>query len=92
MNSIGDEGAEKIFERDGWEHVSEWINELPNLGSGKQKHFLFRVTEDSPVVDMGFPTLALAVMAARFDALNGGITCRVGLSEDGENHFAVYQG
>ncbi len=85
-------GAEKVFERDDWEHVSEWINELPNLGNGKQKHFLFRVTENSPVVDLGFPTLALAVMAARFDALNGAITCRVGLSEDGKNHFALYQG
>ena len=82
-------GAEKIFERDGWEHVSEWINEVPNLGNGKEKYFLFRVREDSPVTDAGFPTLALAVMAARFDALPGGIACRVGLSEDGKNHFTL---
>ena len=83
--------AEKTFERDGWEHVSEWINEVPDLGNGKEKYFLFRVREDSPVTDTGFPTLALAVMAARFDALPGGIACRVGLSEDGKNHFAVFQ-
>ena len=83
--------AEKTFERDGWAHVSEWINEVPDLGNGKKKYFLFRVREDSPVTDAGFPTLALAVMAARFDALPGGIACRVGLSEDGKNHFAVFQ-
>ena len=83
--------AEKTFERDGWAHVSEWINEVPDLGNGKEKYFLFLVREDSPVTDAGFPTLALAVMAARFDALPGGIACRVGLSEDGKNHFAVFQ-
>ena len=35
--------AEKVFERSGWEHVSEWIGELPDLGDQKQNFFLLRV-------------------------------------------------
>ena len=69
--------AEKIFERSGWDHVSEWIGELPNLGNGKQKYFVFRLREDSPAADTGFPTILLGVMAVRYDAMNGGMTCMI---------------
>ena len=83
--------AEKIFETSGWNHVSEWIRDLPDLGNGKQKFFLFRVREDNPVIDMGFPTMMLAVMAARYNALDGGMTCKTALSDDGKNHFTLFQ-
>ncbi len=83
--------AQKEFERDGWEHVSEWIGDLPDLSDGKQNFFLFRVREDSPVSDPGFPTLALALMASRYGAMNGGMFCNVGRSSDGLNHFTLYR-
>ena len=85
------EDAQKIFERSGWEHVSEWIKDVPNLGNGKQKYFVFRVREDSPVADAGFPTILLGVMAARYDAMNGGMSCKIGRSSDGINHFMLLQ-
>ena len=83
--------AEKIFERSGWEHVSEWIGDLPDLGNEKQSYFLFRVRGDSPVADTAFPTLMLAVMAARCNAMNGGMYCNVGRSSDGLNSFTLLQ-
>ena len=84
--------AQTVFERSGWDHVSEWIGDLPDLlGNGKQNFFLFRVREDSPVSDPGFPTLMLAVMAFRYNAMNGGMNCRIGLSGDGQNHFTLLQ-
>ena len=84
--------AQTVFERDGWEHVSEWIGDIPDLpGDGKQRYFLFWVRENSPVADPGFPTLLLAVMASKYDALNGGMNCRIGLSNDGQNHFILSQ-
>ena len=83
--------AEKIFERSGWDHVSEWIRELPNLGNGKQKYFVFRLREDSPAADAGFPTILLGVMAARYDAMNGGMTCMISRSSDEINHFMLLQ-
>ena len=85
------EGAEKVLERSGWEHVSEFIGDLPDLGNGKLKFFLFCVRKDSPVLDMGFPTILLAVMAAKLNAMNGGMTCKTALSDDGQNHFILYQ-
>jgi hypothetical protein len=84
-------GAEKVFERCGWEHVSEWINEVPNLGNGKRKYFVFRVHKDSPACDVGFPSILLAVMAARYEAMNGGMTCMVSCSSDNRNHFILLQ-
>ena len=83
--------AEAVFERSGWEHISEWIREIPDLGDGKQNFFLFRVREDSPVACTAFPTLMLAVMAARNNAMSGGMYCNVGRSEDGQNHFTLYR-
>ncbi len=84
--------AQTVFEISGWEHVSEWINTIPDqLGNGKQNFFLFKVRNDSIVRDPGFPTMILAVMALRYKAMNGGMSCRIGLSDDGQNHFTLLQ-
>ena len=87
------EGAHRIFARDEWEHVSDWLKDIPDLGGGKEHYFHFRVREDSPVTDGGFPTMMLAVMAARNNAMNGGggVTCQVGLSDDGANHVILME-
>ena len=87
------EGAHRIFAQEGWEHVSDWLKNVPDLGGGKEHYFLFRVRENSPVTDDGFPTMMLAVMAARNNAMNGGggITCQVGLSSDGINHVILME-
>ena len=83
--------AQTVFECHGWSHAAEWINEVPNLGNGKQKYFVFRVREDSPAADAGFPTILLGVMAAKYDAMNGGMTCVISRSDDGQNHFILLQ-
>ena len=85
------ENAQKVFECSGWEHVSEWINSIPDLRNGKQNYFLFRVCEDSPVADPGFPTLMLAVMDVLYDAMKGSMNCRIDRSNDGLNHFELMQ-
>lgn len=83
--------AEKVFVRDGWEHVREWIDELPALDGSRQSFFTFRVREDSPVLGAGFSSLMLAAMAVKTDAIKGGMTCSAARSGDGRNHFALYQ-
>ena len=83
--------AQKIMTRDGWEHIYEWIQDLPNLGDGKENFFLFRIRKDSVANDFGFSTMMLAVMAAQYDAMNGGMTCKTCLSDDGINHFVLYR-
>ena len=83
--------AQQVFERSGWQHVSEWIRDLPEMCGGKQDYFLFRVREDSPVAAAGFPTVLLAVMDALYGAAQGGITCKVERSDDGANHFALLE-
>ena len=83
--------AEKVFVRYGWEHIREWIDELPALDGSRQSFFIFHVREDSPVLSPGFPSLLLATMAVKTDAIKGGMTCNTARSEDGRNHFALYQ-
>ena len=84
--------AQAVFGRSGWEHVSEWIGDIPALpDNGKQNYFQFKVREDSPVCDPGFPTLMLAVMASRYGSMNYRMFCRIGLSQDGKNHFTLLQ-
>ena len=53
--------------------------------------FLFRIRKDSAANNPGFATMMLAVMAARYDAMKGGMTCKTCLSDDGINHFALYR-
>lgn len=84
-------GAEKVFARDGWEHVCEWIDELPALDGSRQSFFTFHVREDSPVLGTGFPSLMLAAIAVKTDAIKGGMTCNTARSDDGRNHFALFQ-
>ncbi len=84
--------AQKVYECSGWEHVSEWINDIPDLDSGKQKYLLFRVCGDSPVSNPGFPTLMLAVMDTLYDTIKGGMNCKIVRSDDGCNHFTLLQG
>ena len=81
--------AETVFESSGWAHVSDWIESVPDLGDGGQYIFQFYVREDSPVCDPGFPTVMLAVMASRYDVLQNGISCKVGKSDDGQNHVIL---
>jgi DNA-binding transcriptional MerR regulator len=83
--------AEKVFSRDGWTHVSEWIDELPPMKTDGRKYFVFTVRDDSPVLDFGFPTLLLAVMDASFGAMKGGMDCWISRSEDGINRFTLLQ-
>ena len=83
--------AEKVFERSDWAHISDWLAEVPDLSDGKQNFFEFKVRDDSPAADAAFPTLVLAVMAVKYGAMNGGMTCNVGRSSDGINHFALYR-
>ena len=83
--------AEKVFERSGWAHISDWLAEVPDLSDGKQNFFEFKVRDDSPAADAAFPTLVLAVMAVKYGAMNGGMTCNVGRSSDGINHFTLYR-
>ena len=85
------EGAEPVFTRDGWEHVSEWIGELPDLDDGKQDYCVFRVREDSPAGEPGFQVVMLAVMGTLYHAMNGGMNCTVSRSNDGQNHFTLYR-
>lgn len=87
------EGARRIFAQEGWKHAAEWLKNVPDLGGGKEHYFLFKVREDSLVTDSGFPTMMLAVMAARNHAMNGGggVTCQVGLSSDGINHVVLME-
>ena len=83
--------AEKVCEFSGWEHVSEWIRDIPQLAGGKQTYFRFRVRKDSPVIDPGFPTLMLAVMDTLYGTVQGGMNCTISLSDDGINHFELFQ-
>ena len=85
------DNAQIVYECSGWEHVSEWIHNIPDLSNGKQKYFLFRVCENSPVSHPGFPTLMLAVMDALHGAMKGGMTCNIHRSDDGLNHFTLLQ-
>lgn len=79
---------ETVWEKQGWSHVYEFIDEIPEMEGGWEYCFLFRLTEDSYPRDLSFPLYMLGAMTLRKrTAVTMG--CSIDHSTDGENHFAL---
>ena len=82
--------AEIVFERHDWEHVSDWLPEVPARKENETYDFQFQLTEGSPALEPGFTTFFLVLMASGLEVFHG-MNCRVDLSKDGRNHFVMYR-
>ena len=87
-NGIPDD-AEVVFERHGWNHISEWIREMPLLKEEGERYCAFELTAESAANAVGLPMMMLVMMASEMDELKGGVTCNTASSKDGRNHFRL---
>lgn len=81
--------VEVLFERHGWEHVADFMKEMPEIEEGREYFFVFEVQEDSPVCAPGFTMTFLVLVASKLEVFRGGVTCNIHLSSDGQNHFKM---
>lgn len=75
-----------LWEKQGWEHVHEFLPDIPLLESGQEYSFLFRLREE---VEISFPLFMLGAMILRQGSFGGTMSCTVEKRTDGVNYFAL---
>lgn len=79
---------ETVWEKQGWAHVYEFIDEIPEMESGWEYCFFFLLAEELYPRDLSFPLYMLGAMTLRKKAAVT-MGCAVEHSADGKNHFAL---
>lgn len=96
---LGDDGSvsrqndptdfETVWEKHGWAHVRDFIDEIPPLTGSKDFMFNFFLNRPSSSEDLSFEMFMLGIMLIRHGnavCLHG---CHVDESTDGMNHFIL---
>lgn len=72
-----------------WEHVRDFLEDIPALEHGQEYCLYFLLKEGSYREDISFPLFMLAAMILHKGAAEVLMGCSVQPSADGENHFAL---
>lgn len=83
------EDFDTLWECSGWEHVRDFLEDIPLLEHGQEYCLSFHLKEGSYREDISFPIFMLAAMILRKGAAEILMGCSVQRSGDGENHFAL---
>lgn len=78
-----------LWEKNGWTHVHEFLDDIPPMENGRIYCFRFALTDPSLREDLSFAMFTLAVMLLRQreDVNMAGCECLP--SHDGQNHFTL---
>lgn len=88
MENQGNSATETVvWERHGWEHVHEFIDELPKVEDGREYSYLFHLNENLYSDNVSFPMYMLGTVLHRRKAKNVALNCDAERSTDGLNHF-----
>ena len=83
---LRDPGYELVYERHGWAHVKDFLQEFENLSDGAAYALVFELEKD-PAQEMAFANTALSVLLDRNPGKKRKLECSVHHSKDGINHF-----
>lgn len=78
-----------VWERYGWAHVYEFIDEIPEMESGREYCFFFRLTDEKFRRKLSYPMFMLGAMILKKGDSRVQMGCSVEHSEDGQNHFSM---
>lgn len=93
-NPLADDDYEEVWCCHGWNHVYEFIRDIPPLDNNQMYKLAFELVEEKDSKTISFPLYMLSAMLIREGALgetNKGVNmgCQVNQSKDGENHFTL---
>lgn len=77
------------WEIHGWEHVSDFLDQLPVLEQGYEYCCFFRQKAEACRRDISFPLFMLGTLLLRTDLTGISVSCAVEESPDGQNHFTL---
>lgn len=80
---------DSLWERHGWEHVYEFLNEIPALETDRQYCFWIQLTGNQYQNDLSFSMFMLGAMLLKYPTDDILMGCAATRSPDGENHFSL---
>lgn len=80
---------DSVWECHGWEHVYEFLDEIPPMEPGVDYCFWFHLKTKDSQNDLSFPLFLLGAMLQRGYGSETSMSCSVDPSEDGRNHFTL---
>ena len=78
-----------LWERGGWDHVHEFIDEIPSLEKGCEYCCYFRLKEGKVSDGLEFPVFMIGAMLPKINSNEIPLGCVIKDSEDGTNYFAL---
>lgn len=78
-----------VWETHGWEHVHQFIHQIPVPEKGREHCCWFQLTRESRREDISFPLFMLGALLVNMDLTDISMSCSVETSGDGENHFSL---
>lgn len=85
------ENYARVWEAQGWNHVHEFLDEIPVLESGRNYCFHFLLNDQSNRGNLSFPMFMIGAMLLRGYDREITMSCTVESSKDGTNRFALFR-
>ncbi len=87
LDLLNDSNYTVLYEKHGWLHVRDFFGEIGALEDGTDYALLFRVDQSKGTYDRAFGFTILGMMLAKKPEIKCSVSCSVGDSRDGQNHF-----
>ena len=83
------EHFESVWECHGWNHVHEFLDQIPQLEQGREYYMICQLNPEKDRGHLEFPLFLISVVLRRAKIHHVTLGCNVTNSPDGENHFAL---
>lgn len=80
---------DSLWERHDWEHVYQFLDEIPVLEEDRQYCFRILLKDNLYENDLSFPMFMLGAMLLKYQTTDIVMGCAAERSPDGKNHFAL---
>ncbi len=78
-----------VWEHSGWDHVSDFMDAIPQLQQGKQYCLWLRKTDPAYTDDLSFSLFLVGAILHRQQLETVPVNCSVTICPEGENHFTL---
>lgn len=83
------EKFETVWECHGWNHVYEFLDQIPQLENGREYYMHCRLNPEKDQKQLEFPLFFISIVLSNAKAENVVLGCHVEDSADKENHFTL---
>lgn len=87
LDLLNNPGFTSVYEKHGWAHVKDFFDDIAELEGGAEYALVFQVDHTKGVYNHAFLNTILGILLARNPSKERNLSCNIGASQDGQNHF-----